>query len=158
MVLPRRDPGYGGIWDMKIPWDMEGAVGCVIFLNFRYPQGSSDFLLAGSSLHLTETNPSAPHAHGPEKMLGGQDQQTGPLILVNCRDGQYLEPQSTLKIVPVFIFQGEQMVGKGHLGMCNIYLDPPLGGKKCRISIRQNFPPDSEKNAGDLKKHPDPRF
>ena len=39
-----------------------------------------------------------------------------------------------------------------------IYLDPPLGGKKCRTSIRQNFPPDSEKNAGDLKKHPDPRF
>ena len=38
------------------------------------------------------------------------------------------------------------------------YLDPPLGGKKCRTSIRQNFPPDSEKNAGDLKKHPDPRF
>ena len=31
------------------------------------------------------------------------------------------------------------------------YLDPPLGGKKCRTSIRQIFPPDSEKSAGDLK-------
>ena len=36
-------------------------------------------------------------------------------------------------------------VPKGHRQVNAPYLDPPLGGKKCRTSIRQNFPPDSEK-------------